>query len=263
MCPVALALRARPALETQVWVTGQHRHMLDQVLTAFGVSPDLDLRLMSADQSLAELSSRALLALDRCFTERRPDLVLVQGDTTTAFCAALAAFYRRIAVAHVEAGLRTWDLAAPFPEEVNRALITRARRPSLRPHGDLPGQPAAGGGAGPAHRGDRQHRHRRPPPGLAARGAALPARPRGQRAGARPGRRTGRPGHRPPARELRRRPGVDLPGREGAGAPVPRGPIRLPGAPEPARAGAHPPPPRPGSPTCTWWRRWSTSPSSG
>ncbi len=125
MCPVVLALRARGATDVRVCATGQHRHMLDQVLTTFDIQPDADLQLMSANQGLAALASRALASLDSYLEECAPDLVLVQGDTTTAFCAALAAFYRGIDVAHVEAGLRTWDLAAPFPEEANRTLLTR------------------------------------------------------------------------------------------------------------------------------------------
>lgn len=102
--------------------------MLDQVMEVFGLTPDTDLDLMRPDQSLASLSARALVLLDGYLEAERPDLVLVQGDTTTAFCAGLAAFYRRIPFGHVEAGLRTWDLSAPWPEEANRVLISRLAR---------------------------------------------------------------------------------------------------------------------------------------
>jgi UDP-N-acetylglucosamine 2-epimerase (non-hydrolysing) len=99
--------------------------MLDQILSAFDIVPDFDLKVMEPDQSLAGLSARCLSRLDDYFAERRPDLVIVQGDTTTAFCAALCAFYRKIPVAHVEAGLRTGNLQSPWPEEANRTLISR------------------------------------------------------------------------------------------------------------------------------------------
>lgn len=125
MAPVILALRREPTVECRVCVTAQHRQMLDQVLEVFGIRPDVDLDLMRSDQSLAEFSSRALSALDGYLVEDRPDLVLVQGDTTTVFCATLACFYRHVPVGHVEAGLRTWDLSAPWPEEANRVLTTR------------------------------------------------------------------------------------------------------------------------------------------
>jgi UDP-N-acetylglucosamine 2-epimerase (non-hydrolysing) len=124
LCPVVSALAACERVEVHVCVTGQHRQMLDQVLATFQVTPDADLNLMAPNQSLAALSARALRALDHYLAEAMPDLMLVQGDTTTAFCAALAAFYRRIPVAHVEAGLRTRNLDAPYPEEANRVLIS-------------------------------------------------------------------------------------------------------------------------------------------
>jgi UDP-N-acetylglucosamine 2-epimerase (non-hydrolysing) len=126
LCPVLLHLRRR-AREFQVkcCVTAQHREMLDQVLQAFGVEPDYDLDLMQPGQTLAQSSARILAALEGVLTAERPDIVLVQGDTTTTFCGALAAFYSRIPVGHVEAGLRTGDLTQPFPEELNRVLTTR------------------------------------------------------------------------------------------------------------------------------------------
>jgi UDP-N-acetylglucosamine 2-epimerase len=126
LCPVIRALKAQPdRFEVRVCATAQHRQMLDQVLAVFGVTPDYDLDLMREDQSLAELSSRLLDHLDRVLQEARPDLAIVQGDTTTTFCAALASFYRNVPVGHVEAGLRTGDLTQPFPEELNRVLVSR------------------------------------------------------------------------------------------------------------------------------------------
>jgi len=123
LCPVIDELRALPAADTRVCLTAQHRTMVDAVLQDFGVQPDTDLDLMTPDQTLAALTSRLITGLDRVFAETRPDLVLVQGDTTTALAAALAAYYHRIAVGHVEAGLRTGDKYAPFPEEMNRSLV--------------------------------------------------------------------------------------------------------------------------------------------
>ena len=126
LCPVLLALRARPDCFTvKCCVTAQHRQMLDQVLEVFGVVPEYDLDLMRPDQSLAQTSARILAALEGVLAREQPDIVLVQGDTTTTFCGALAAFYARIPVGHVEAGLRTGDLGHPFPEELNRVLTTR------------------------------------------------------------------------------------------------------------------------------------------
>lgn len=125
MAPVVLALRRERGIECRVCVTAQHRQMLDQVLEVFGLTPDVDLDLMRADQTLADFTARALAAIDGYLAADRPDLVLVQGDTTTVFCATLACFYRRIPVGHVEAGLRTGDLEAPWPEEANRVLTSR------------------------------------------------------------------------------------------------------------------------------------------
>src|SRR5262249_43605605 len=125
LAPVVLALKAHPAFDCRVCVTGQHRQMLDQVLEVFGITPDTDLNLMEPNQSLGRLTARAVEALDRYLAEEKPRLVLVQGDTTTVFCAALVAFYHHIPVGHVEAGLRTGDLTAPWPEEANRVLTTR------------------------------------------------------------------------------------------------------------------------------------------
>ncbi len=104
---------------------GQHRSMLDQVLKAFGVAPDYDLNLMTPGQTLAQSTSRILAATEPVLLKERPDMVLVQGDTSTTMAGDLGAFYQGIPVGHVEAGLRTWDLAQPFPEEMNRVVTTR------------------------------------------------------------------------------------------------------------------------------------------
>jgi UDP-N-acetylglucosamine 2-epimerase (non-hydrolysing) len=133
LAPVVLALRRTPGVDCRVCVTGQHREMLDQVLQVFSIVPDTDLRLMEPNQSLGRLTGRAIEAIDRHLAAERPDLVLVQGDTTTVFCAALAAFYQRIPVGHVEAGLRTGNLEAPWPEEANRVLTSRLARLHFAP----------------------------------------------------------------------------------------------------------------------------------
>ncbi len=124
MAPVATALRARPdRFRTIVCATAQHREMMDQVQEVFDLTPDIDLDLMRPAQTLNDLASRSLAAIDAVLVGERPDWVLVQGDTTTAMTVALAAFHREVQVGHVEAGLRTGDLKRPFPEEANRRLI--------------------------------------------------------------------------------------------------------------------------------------------
>lgn len=124
MAPVVAALRRRPAaFELVVCTTAQHRDMLDQVQRLFGLAPDHDLDLMTPGQQLNPLASRALAAVDRLLAATAPDWLLVQGDTTSAAAAALAAFHRGVRIGHVEAGLRTGDLARPFPEEANRRII--------------------------------------------------------------------------------------------------------------------------------------------
>lgn len=128
MAPVVLALKAHPGFETHVCVTAQHRQMLDPVLQLFDIQPDTDLDLMRPNQDLYDLTSRILLGMRDVLQQQRPDVVLVHGDTTTCLAATLAAFYAQIPVAHVEAGLRTGDLSAPFPEEANRVLVGRMTR---------------------------------------------------------------------------------------------------------------------------------------
>lgn len=123
VAPVIRALRERNRLAVKLCVTAQHRQMLDQVLEIFGLAADFDLDLMRPGQSLPELTSRIFAAIPAVLRESSPAAVIVQGDTTTAYVGAMCAFYEHIPVAHVEAGLRTSDIYAPFPEEVNRRLI--------------------------------------------------------------------------------------------------------------------------------------------
>lgn len=126
LAPVIIELERQPdRFVSRVCATAQHRQMLDQVLTLFDIDPDYDLDIMAAGQSLAEVTASAVKGLDPVIAREQPDIVLVQGDTTTAFCGALAAYYHRVRVGHVEAGLRTGHKYAPFPEEINRRLITR------------------------------------------------------------------------------------------------------------------------------------------
>src|SRR2546428_11079231 len=126
LCPVVQEFRENaPEWQTTVCVTAQHRDLLDPVLAAFGVTPDYDLNVMRPGQNLFQSTTRILNGLEEVLANERPDFIFVQGDTTTTFCGALAGFYRGIAVAHVEAGLRTWDMRQPFPEEMNRVLTSR------------------------------------------------------------------------------------------------------------------------------------------
>lgn len=125
MAPVVLGLQQAKGIESQVCVTAQHRQMLDQVLQLFAIQPDYDLDLMAPNQDLYDITSKVLLGLREVFKAAKPDVVLVHGDTTTCFAASLAAFYAGIKIGHVEAGLRTGNLRAPFPEEANRSLVGR------------------------------------------------------------------------------------------------------------------------------------------
>jgi UDP-N-acetylglucosamine 2-epimerase (non-hydrolysing) len=126
LCPLVRRLRSEgQRFSVKVCVTAQHRDMLDQVLQTFAVTPDYDLNLMQPGQSLSALTANILAAMGPVLQREQPDIVVVQGDTTTTLAAALSTFYHRIAVAHVEAGLRTGDLWQPFPEEMNRVLTTR------------------------------------------------------------------------------------------------------------------------------------------
>ena len=210
MAPVVHECRRqrRPDRDRSSASPGQHRQMLDQVTDYFGIEVDRDLDLMPPNQTLAEVTARCLTGLDAVLAEYRPDCVVAQGDTTTVMAAALAAFYRRVPFVHVEAGLRTGNLQAPWPEELNRriaSLVTALHcAPTPQAAENLLARRRRRRGR-PRH---RQHGDRRP---------AVDRRPR-----ARPGpplareiRRAGRPphgaDHRPPPRELRRRHGADLP----------------------------------------------------
>lgn len=133
MAPVVLGLRAAAGFEPVVVVTGQHREMLDQVLEVFGIVPDHDLDIQQPRQTLTGVTTNALAALDPVLDEVQPDVVMVQGDTTTTMVGALAAFYRQVPVAHLEAGLRTGDRYSPFPEEINRRLTTQLASLHLAP----------------------------------------------------------------------------------------------------------------------------------
>lgn len=122
MAPLALALAADERFDARVCVTGQHREMLDQVLTLFNIKPEFDLNIMKSGQDLTDVSAAILQGMKQVFNQFRPDMVLVHGDTATTFAASLAAYYQKIPVAHVEAGLRTGNIYSPWPEEANRKL---------------------------------------------------------------------------------------------------------------------------------------------
>ena len=122
MAPLVKKLNEDPQIRSVLCVTAQHREMLDQVLDLFGLTPDYDLNIMKPNQTLSMITANVLTGLDPILEKEKPDIVLVHGDTSTTFSAALAAFYHRIPVGHVEAGLRTYDMYSPFPEEVNRVL---------------------------------------------------------------------------------------------------------------------------------------------
>lgn len=123
MAPLVQALAAREGFESLCCLTGQHREMLDSVMEIFGLRADYDLNIMQKQQTLSSITTRALLGMETVLEEAKPDLVLVHGDTSTTFAGALAAFYHKIPVGHVEAGLRTYDKYSPFPEEMNRTLV--------------------------------------------------------------------------------------------------------------------------------------------
>jgi UDP-N-acetylglucosamine 2-epimerase (non-hydrolysing) len=125
LAPVINALKKMPAFDVEVWVTGQHADMLTQAMDVFEIKPDQHLSLMTENQSLEGFVTRAIVGIGELLDQRKVDAVVVQGDTSTVFAGALAAFYRKIPVFHVEAGLRTYDLYSPFPEEMNRQLVSR------------------------------------------------------------------------------------------------------------------------------------------
>lgn len=125
MAPVILQLKKQPGFGVRVLATAQHRHLLDQVMKVFDIEPDIDLDIMRPNQALTTLTARLLLDLDDVLLAEKPDAVLAQGDTTTVMTVALACFYHKIPFGHVEAGLRTWDMQNPFPEEMNRVIAGR------------------------------------------------------------------------------------------------------------------------------------------
>ena len=133
MCPLVNELKRRKTVKTVVCVTGQHRQMLDRVLKAFDVIPDYDLSVMQDKQTLFDITTNILNRIQAVLEEVRPDVVLLQGDTSTAFAAALACFYQQIPVGHVEAGLRTYSIGAPYPEEFNRRAVSMISRYDFAP----------------------------------------------------------------------------------------------------------------------------------
>ena len=133
MAPLAIELKKNPMIEDIVCVTAQHRQMLDQVLEIFKIKPDYDLDIMKERRTLVGITARVLEGLDTVLKEAKPDIVLVHGDTTTSFVGALAAFYNQIPVGHVEAGLRTYDIYSPFPEEMNRCMTGRIAEMNFSP----------------------------------------------------------------------------------------------------------------------------------
>ena len=125
MCPLVNELKSRSSVfDTRVCVTGQHRQMLDQVLETFGVDPDYDLSIMKTGQTLFDITTNILNSIGEVLDKVKPDVVLVHGDTSTTFVTALACFYKQIAVGHVEAGLRTYNIYSPYPEEFNRQAVS-------------------------------------------------------------------------------------------------------------------------------------------
>jgi UDP-N-acetylglucosamine 2-epimerase (non-hydrolysing) len=133
MCPLVKALKSKQQLNTVVCVTGQHREMLDQVLQAFNIVPDFDLSIMKENQTLFDVTLNILERMKTVLEEVKPDIVLVHGDTSTSFVTALAAFYKNIPIGHVEAGLRTYDIFSPYPEEFNRQAISIVARYNFAP----------------------------------------------------------------------------------------------------------------------------------
>ena len=123
MAPIVKELKTRKEIECIVCVTAQHREMLDQVLNVFNIVPDYDLDIMKQGQTLSDITSRVLIGLENVIKQEKPNIILVHGDTTTTLAGTLAAFYNQVKIGHVEAGLRTWNLQSPFPEEANRCMV--------------------------------------------------------------------------------------------------------------------------------------------
>ncbi len=161
MCPLVKRLGGDSRFQSVVCVSAQHREMLDQVLEIFDVHPDYDLNIMKPSQTLFQVSAAMIPGFGDVFEEVQPDVVLVHGDTSTAFFAALAAFYKQIPVGHVEAGLRTGNIYSPFPEEMNRMLVGRLASLHFAPTTPQSGKSVAGKCARANFRhgqyGDRRH----------------------------------------------------------------------------------------------------------
>ena len=162
MAPVVDALRSSTKLRPIVAVTGQHRAMLDQVNNLFGIEPAHDLDIITTRQTLESVTIKALTGVSEVIAAEHPDAVLVQGDTTTAFASALAAFYQQVPVVHLEAGLRTNNRYNPFPEEMNRLLATQLASLHLAPTSTSRDEPAEERRGSRGDCRDRQHRDRRP-----------------------------------------------------------------------------------------------------
>ncbi len=133
MCPLVKSLAEHNAFKVIVCVTGQHRYMLDQILNTFRIKPDFDLNIMKEKQTLFDITNRVMRGMESVLNEVNPDIVLVHGDTTTSFATALSCFYLRIPIGHVEAGLRTYNLNSPYPEEFNREVISKVSRYDFAP----------------------------------------------------------------------------------------------------------------------------------
>lgn len=133
MAPLVKELASRDEIESLCCVTAQHREMLDSVMEVFDLKADCDLDIMTPRQTLSTITSKCLLGMDDAIEQLKPDMILVHGDTSTTFAGALSAFYHKVPVGHVEAGLRTYDKYSPFPEEMNRKLVTAIARPLFLP----------------------------------------------------------------------------------------------------------------------------------
>ena len=218
LAPVVAALRDASDLRCTVVATGQHREMFQQVAETFGFKVDADLDVMRPNQTLAGLTARLMESIDGWLGIGQPDMALVQGDTTTVLVAALACFYRRIPIGHVEAGLRTGNIWSPFPEEVNRRLASPLDRAALRADrvgaggAAARGRPRRDASRSPATRSSTRCSWSSPPQAADATLRAGIDAELGRAPGRRLGSRAVRPHHRAPPRELRRRHRADLRG---------------------------------------------------
>ena len=246
LAPVVAALRATDDFRCTVVATGQHKEMFRQVADTFGFAVDADLDVMRPNQSLAGLTARLLDGIDGWLDSAKPDMALVQGDTTTVLAASLACFYRRIPIGHVEAGLRTGNIWSPFPEEANRKLATplvalhfaptEAARTALLREGVADETISVTGNT--VIDALRIEVARQADDAAASRRDRRRSRPV---AGRRLGAVAHRPHHRPPPRKFRRRHRADLPGDCRAGRTLPGPSLRLPGPPQPERPDARQP----------------------